>query len=86
MADVCDDAQRSEELERRAAVSQVVHRVSDHGPGPDWIEGRPCCRDCGEEIPARRLAAVPGCGRCAECQADFEEASQGNPGLRNFAS
>lgn len=31
------------------------------------------CADCGEDIPARRLAAQPEAMRCAECQADWEE-------------
>lgn len=66
--DVCDDAQRSEALEIRAAVSQVVHRAQERDPGPDWSDGQPHCRECGEVIPARRLAAVPGTGLCVLCQ------------------
>ncbi|ALQ86468.1 conjugal transfer protein TraR [Klebsiella pneumoniae] len=31
------------------------------------------CRDCGEEIPARRRELVAGCQRCADCQEEFEE-------------
>lgn len=31
------------------------------------------CRDCGEEIAARRRELVAGCQRCADCQEEFEE-------------
>ena len=30
-----------------------------------------CC-DCGEEIPAARRAAMRGCTRCVDCQAELE--------------
>jgi len=30
------------------------------------------CLDCSEAIPANRRAILPGCARCADCQADFE--------------
>ena len=30
------------------------------------------CEACGEEIPAPRRAAMPGCQMCASCQADLE--------------
>lgn len=30
------------------------------------------CRDCGEEIPARRRELVAGCQRCADCQEEEE--------------
>ena len=35
-------------------------------------EGVISCIDCGDEIPEKRLKAVPGCLRCIECQKDFE--------------
>ena len=35
--------------------------------------GREECIECEEPIPAGRREAVPGCLRCLECQADFEE-------------
>lgn len=28
-----------------------------------------CCADCGEEIPSRRLEAVPGARHCVDCAA-----------------
>lgn len=30
------------------------------------------CAECGEDIPAPRRAAVPGCQTCAECQGVIE--------------
>jgi phage/conjugal plasmid C-4 type zinc finger TraR family protein len=30
------------------------------------------CLGCGEEIPEERLAALPKCCLCVECQDDFE--------------
>ena len=66
MPDVIDDAPHAEALDRAAALSQAACRRQ--GPGPEWIDGVACCRDCGEPIPAARLLAMPGCGRCRECQ------------------
>ena len=34
------------------------------------------CQDCGEEIPAERLAARPDALRCTRCQEDWEEEHQ----------
>lgn len=31
------------------------------------------CEDCGQEIPAARVAAVPGVSRCVSCQQVFEK-------------
>lgn len=66
MPDLLDAATDTERRHREAALSCALLRP-DPGPGPDWIDGRPCCRECGEEIPAARLAAVPGVGLCVEC-------------------
>ena len=63
--DEADDAQKAEALFLREALGNF---------GP--IENQGCvslthCLDCGEEIPAKRRLAVPGCLRCHECQVDF---------------
>jgi len=34
------------------------------------------CIDCATPIPAARLAAVPGCRRCLDCQTAFERRNQ----------
>jgi len=57
-------------LDNAEALARVTNRAS--GQGPDWIDGVPCCRECGEPIPSARLAVLPDAERCAECQADFE--------------
>lgn len=31
------------------------------------------CEYCGDPIPEKRRAAVPGCRFCVKCQRDFEE-------------
>ncbi|EKC2616072.1 TraR/DksA C4-type zinc finger protein [Salmonella enterica] len=35
------------------------------------------CADCGEEIPEKRRASLPGVRRCADCQAWHEERGKG---------
>lgn len=35
------------------------------------------CEDCGDEIPAGRRKAAPGCTRCVLCQSDYDK-WQGN--------
>lgn len=34
------------------------------------------CRDCGANIPAARLKAVPNAARCLPCQAEWDEESR----------
>nr|WP_245560883.1 TraR/DksA C4-type zinc finger protein [Desulfovibrio aminophilus] len=57
-------------LDNAEALGRVTNRLP--GRGPEWIDGVPCCRECGEPIPVARLAAVPDAERCAECQQDYE--------------
>lgn len=66
MADDADMAQLVQEREVAAAISLVVHRRE--GEGPEYVDGVACCRDCGEPIPKKRLAAMPGVSRCVDCQ------------------
>lgn len=68
--DFCDTASELEAAHRAAALSRVLS--SHPGQGPSWIDGKPCCRECGEEIPARRLEAMPDCERCRTCQEEAE--------------
>ena len=37
-------------------------------------EGTTHCVECGEEIPARRRAALPGVRTCVACQAELDRA------------
>lgn len=60
MADIIDNASEIEELQRNAALS--AHRIDRSAVSAEH------CEECGEEIPAPRRAAMPGCQTCAECQ------------------
>jgi phage/conjugal plasmid C-4 type zinc finger TraR family protein len=66
MADDADMAQLVQDREVAAAISLVLNRRD--GEGPEYVNGVACCRDCGEPIPKKRLAALPGVGRCVDCQ------------------
>ncbi len=68
--DVFDQATEFERIEREAAVRQAVQM--DFQEGPEWIDGKPCCRECGEPIPEARLKAIPGVGLCLACQQERE--------------
>ncbi|MFE4110809.1 TraR/DksA family transcriptional regulator [Kosakonia sp. YIM B13611] len=49
-------------------ISQAIQRMRiDHS-----AVSAKYCSECGEDIPAPRRAAVPGCQMCASCQADLE--------------
>ncbi|WP_213192555.1 TraR/DksA family transcriptional regulator [Klebsiella aerogenes] len=62
--DIIDTAAEIEELQRNAALS--ARRINHNAVSAEY------CSECGEDIPAPRRAAVPGCQTCAECQADLE--------------
>lgn len=62
--DIIDTAAEIEELQRNTALS--AHRVNRNTVSAEH------CAECGEDIPAPRRAAVPGCQTCASCQADLE--------------
>lgn len=64
MADIIDTAAEIEELQRNAALS--AHRIDHYAVSAEH------CEECGEDIPAPRRAAVPGCQTCAECQGVIE--------------
>jgi len=67
--DFCDEGQKAEALFLAEAMD-----AARPGTGGDQVieDGRIVCADCGEAIPAARLAALPGAIRCLECQTDFE--------------
>ncbi|EPF1256703.1 TPA: TraR/DksA family transcriptional regulator [Klebsiella aerogenes] len=64
MADIINTAAVIEELQRNAALS--AHRINHNAVSAEY------CSECGENIPAPRRAAVPGCQTCAECQSVIE--------------
>lgn len=62
--DIIDTAAEIEELQRNAALS--AHRLNRNAVSAER------CEECGEDIPAPRRAAVPGCQTCASCQEEIE--------------
>lgn len=69
MADVVDNADRYTALGLSGQIEKIRKKLEETGAAG---EAR-YCEDCGEEIPAARRAAVPGCTRCIGCQTCFEE-------------
>ena len=68
--DVFDQATELERIERESALRQMG--AGTFQEGPEWIDGKPCCRECGEPIPEARLKAIPGVGLCLVCQEEWE--------------
>ena len=56
--DIFDQAQELERLDRESALCRA--RAALYREGPEWINGEPCCRECGDPIPPKRLEALPG--------------------------
>jgi phage/conjugal plasmid C-4 type zinc finger TraR family protein len=69
MADPADLAHVQEEAFRAEALARVMR---PRGRGPDMSDGTPRCWECGEEIPAARLARVPDAECCVGCQSEAE--------------
>lgn len=65
-----DMAQQAEALFLAEALSSAGQVAPQEGQR--MAAGRVVCLDCGEPIPAGRLAAVPGACRCVECQKEME--------------
>lgn len=76
MSDLADQAQAHEEQERAMVIERHVNRKRDE-PVPN-AQGRVCV-DCGERIPAKRLAAHPNANRC------IEDARRNEQRLKHFA-
>lgn len=70
MSDNVDESQAAEAKSRQTAIDTV--RCRPRGLGPDMSDGTPRCRECGEEIPAKRLAKVPDAERCMGCQEEAD--------------
>ncbi|MFS3105882.1 TraR/DksA family transcriptional regulator [Klebsiella pneumoniae] len=63
-AEIIDQANELEELQREAAIAK--YRIDHNAVSATH------CADCGEGIPERRREAVVGCQRCADCQEEEE--------------
>lgn len=69
--DIFDQATELERMDRESALRRVQHAM--YQEGPEWIDGEPCCRECGEPIPPARIKAIPGVGLCLSCQEEREK-------------
>ena len=63
-AEIIDQANELEELQREAAIAKC--RINHAAVSATH------CRDYGEEIPDRRRELVAGCQRCVSCASDIE--------------
>lgn len=63
-AEIIDQANELVELTMEHALQRI--RIDRNAVSAEQ------CEECGEEIPALRRAAMPGCQMCASCQADLE--------------
>jgi phage/conjugal plasmid C-4 type zinc finger TraR family protein len=70
VVDIFDQAQEMERRDRESAL--IRSRSAQDTGGPHWVDGVACCRECGEPIPLRRLAALPGVGLCLACREERE--------------
>ena len=67
--DFADEGQAAETLYREGAIAAALPAPA----GNQVIEnGRVVCAECGDTIPAARLAAMPQATRCRTCQEDSE--------------
>jgi phage/conjugal plasmid C-4 type zinc finger TraR family protein len=67
MTDILDMAAEVERLQREAAIARARSGTLRSAGGPQIIDGIACCRECGEPVPAARLAAVAGVSLCVDC-------------------
>lgn len=63
-SEIIDQASALEEMMREQAIA--AHRLNRNAVSAEH------CAECGENIPAPRRAAVPGCQTCADCQGVIE--------------
>ncbi|AYL51280.1 TraR/DksA family transcriptional regulator [Citrobacter freundii] len=63
-AEIIDQA--NELAQQRIDMAIAAHRIDRNAVSAEH------CAECGEDIPAARRAAVPGCQTCAECQGVIE--------------
>lgn len=64
MPEIIDQA--NELAQQRIDMAIAAHRINHNAVSAEH------CSECGEDIPAPRRAAVPGCQTCAECQSVIE--------------
>jgi phage/conjugal plasmid C-4 type zinc finger TraR family protein len=67
MTDIFDRASEQEARNLSHALAQQARRAGLSGKTEQ--DSAKICAECGDEIPAARRTAVPGCRHCVECQA-----------------
>ena len=68
-----DEADRAEAL-IEATTANALARIQ----AAQQQAGQADCEDCGEPIPASRLAVNPAAIRCLECQQHYERRQRGH--------
>lgn len=63
----------SEIIDQTSALEEMMrdHAIQAHRLNRNAVSAEHCA-ECGEDIPAPRRAAVPGCQTCASCQKEIE--------------
>ena len=74
MPDVCDESSAKYAVYMQMRVMHIQMKVADLQQARP-VNGTVLCARCGEEIPEKRLKAVPGTRYCVDCKAiiDNEE-------------
>lgn len=72
LADEIDRAQAYDEFFRRISLNAHTAASATGALGLSRTE----CAECGEEIPAARRRAMPGCSRCIACQTEYERSQK----------
>lgn len=72
--DPSDVATHHEEQERERILNAHKSRPVE---SPLIIDGSRCCKDCEEPIPKQRIATVPTCVRCVDCERILEIRNKG---------
>ncbi|MGZ4974660.1 MAG: TraR/DksA family transcriptional regulator [Burkholderiaceae bacterium] len=70
MTDPIDRANDTAQFNNDLAIQQ--HLIDHTLPAQLIVDGVVECIDCGDEIPVERLAALPNCVRCIDCQTMYE--------------
>jgi phage/conjugal plasmid C-4 type zinc finger TraR family protein len=65
-----DGMDRAQEIAALHLAAALDRRQAARPP----VQAGQDCLTCGEEIPAERRQALPGCCLCVDCQADAERA------------
>lgn len=66
------DADTTQAMSDKAIASAIDRLLEPDADAPGGAASDGRCVDCGQDIGAERLAAVPGAVRCVSCQAAWE--------------